>query len=86
MVLAMKPMFYRDALSALEAEASAVDPLDVNGGGRLWISIMAGVTVADLREAISPVDPHCRVVRTIPNTPMKASEQYCSREISVLVQ
>jgi pyrroline-5-carboxylate reductase len=35
---------------------------------------MAGVTLADLRTAIAPVDPGCRIVRTMPNTPMKVRE------------
>ena len=57
-------------VGTLAAQLPPVDPLD-ESGGRLWISIMAGVTLADLRTAIAPVDPGCRIVRTMPNTPMK---------------
>ena len=41
-------------------------------GAKLWVSIMAGVVLADLTSAISLVtDSVQRVVRTIPNTPVK---------------
>ena len=70
-VLAVKPHLYAEALADLAAHCpDSSDPLEVSGG-RLWISIMAGVTLADLRTAISAVDPECRVVRTMPNTTMK---------------
>jgi hypothetical protein len=72
-VLAVKPHLYGEVLSALAADTPvSSDPLDIAfASGRLWISIMAGVTINDLRTAISAVDPECRVVRTIPNTTMK---------------
>jgi hypothetical protein len=75
-VLAVKPHLYGEVLSAMAAESSvSSDPLDTSSG-RLWISIMAGVTISDLRAAISTVDPECRVVRTIPNTTMKVRDGY----------
>ena len=41
-------------------------------GVKLWVSIMAGVVLSDLTSAISLVtDAVQRVVRTIPNTPVK---------------
>ncbi len=63
-------------VGTLAAQLPPVDPLD-ESGGRLWISIMAGVTLADLRTAIAPVDPGCRIVRTMPNTPMKVKGEGC---------
>ena len=42
---------------------------------KLWISIMAGVVLEDLSPAIHRLQTRdtCRIVRTIPNTPVKVS-------------
>ena len=42
-------------------------------GDKLWISIMAGVVLSDLDFAVNKVtkEPALRIVRSIPNTPVK---------------
>lgn len=67
-VLAVKPHLYHEVLTGLVGSSSSRE------SGRLWISIMAGVTLADLRAAVSAVDPDCRVVRTMPNTALKVGK------------
>merc|ERR550517_565460 len=45
--------------------------------GKLWVSIMAGVTLFDLNAAVTPLQAqgaNCRIVRTIPNTPVKVGK------------
>lgn len=67
-VIAVKPHLYSDMLHSLAREGRKY-------GDKLWISIMAGVTLADLTTAISLVtDRTDRVVRTIPNTPCKVQK------------
>jgi len=67
-VIAVKPHIYSGAMKLLEG-----------GGynGKLWVSIMAGVTLFDLNAAVTPLQAeggNCRIVRTIPNTPVKVGK------------
>jgi len=64
-VVAVKPHLYTEVLHKLAGEGRRY-------GAKLWVSIMAGVVLSDLTNAISLVtDAVQRVVRTIPNTPVK---------------
>eukprot|EP00092_Neocalanus_flemingeri_P007427 GFUD01008020.1.p1 GENE.GFUD01008020.1~~GFUD01008020.1.p1 ORF type:complete len:281 (-),score=116.13 GFUD01008020.1:36-878(-) len=64
--LSVKPNLYLDMLDTLKKEGRNYD------SSKLWISIMAGVVVSDLTTAISKVtDQVGRVVRSMPNTPVK---------------
>jgi len=84
--IAVKPHLYTEALKQLQG--SQYD-------GRLWISIMAGVTMADLTAAIGKLttDTNLKIVRTIPNTPFKVKKgsigvtfnESCSSEDKQLV-
>jgi len=64
--LAVKPHLYAGVVSQLAADNRKYS-------GKLFISIMAGVTVKDLQTALKTVTgtDNNRVVRTIPNTPVK---------------
>jgi len=88
-VIAVKPHLYSEAFKKLKSRSYA---------GRLWVSIMAGVTLSDLELAIAEHvvqggNESLRVVRTIPNTPMKVRQgsvgvtynQHCSNEDQALV-
>jgi len=71
-ILAVKPHLYSDMFRELVKQG-------VKAENKLWVSIMAGVTLADLQAAISTVTGGIngitdRVVRTIPNTPCKVKE------------
>jgi len=67
-VLAVKPHLYSEVLQTLQTQGRAY-------GDKLWVSIMAGVVLADLAAAIGLVTSKVdRVVRTIPNTPCKVSQ------------
>jgi len=68
-VLAVKPHLYSDAIRTLADQGVRVKD-------KLWVSIMAGVTLEDLQAAIFTIssDTEDRVVRTIPNTPCKVRE------------
>jgi len=68
-VLAVKPHLYSDAIRTLADQGVKVKD-------KLWVSIMAGVTLEDLQAAIFTIssDAEDRVVRTIPNTPCKVRE------------
>jgi len=89
-VLAVKPHLYTEVFRRLADQG-------VKAENKLWVSIMAGVTLEDLQAAISTVTGGSgisdRVVRTIPNTPCKVGEgsvavtynMNCSQEDKVLV-
>eukprot|EP00092_Neocalanus_flemingeri_P031128 GFUD01033811.1.p1 GENE.GFUD01033811.1~~GFUD01033811.1.p1 ORF type:complete len:280 (-),score=79.44 GFUD01033811.1:52-891(-) len=63
--IAVKPHLYTEMLQTLAKEGHKY-------GDKLWVSIMAGVVMADLTRNIKMVtDSVDRVVRTIPNTPAK---------------
>jgi len=63
--IAVKPHLYMDMIKSLAGANHKY-------GEKLWVSIMAGVTLADLTEALSQITDNVeRVVRTIPNTPVK---------------
>jgi len=68
--IAVKPHLYTEALKALQ-DGNKYD-------GRLWISIMAGVTLADLSAAVAQLTndmfDSMKIVRTIPNTPFKVKK------------
>ena len=57
-VLAIKPQVFPEALGALKATSA----------GKLVLSIAAGISTATIRGWL---DPSCRVVRAMPNTPMQ---------------
>ncbi|XP_023342256.1 pyrroline-5-carboxylate reductase [Eurytemora carolleeae] len=63
-MVSVKPHLYTTVLEPFKGKSF---------NDRLWVSIMAGVTLKDLSAAIYPVQSQstCRIVRTIPNTPMK---------------
>jgi len=63
--IAVKPHLYTDMIRTLAKENRSYGP-------KLWVSIMAGVTLSDLTDTINLVTASVeRVVRTIPNTPVK---------------
>lgn len=70
-VLAVKPHLYNDVITHLADQG-------VKAENKLWVSIMAGVTLSDLQRAISKISGSNlsdeRIVRTIPNTPVKVKE------------
>ena len=70
-VLAVKPHLYSDAIRTLADQGVKVKD-------KLWVSIMAGVTLEDLQAAIFTIssDTEDRVVRTIPNTPCKVNIKF----------
>jgi len=63
--IAVKPHLYSDMIQTLATQGRIY-------GDKLWVSIMAGVILSDLTEAIAKIT-NCtdRIVRTIPNTPVK---------------
>jgi len=63
--VAVKPHLYTGAINALAAKGANYTD------SKLFVSIMAGVTVKDLQEALKAITPCARVVRTMPNTPVK---------------
>jgi len=67
-VIAVKPHLYSDVLKKLQ--------LSGNYPNRLWVSIMAGVVLDDLSQAVKAVtgENSPRIVRTIPNTPVKVRQ------------
>jgi len=63
--ISVKPHLYMDMLSTLNKEGRQYTD-------KLWVSIMAGVVLSDLTAAIGKVtDKAGRVVRSMPNTPVK---------------
>jgi len=63
--ISVKPNLYINMLDTLKKEGRKYED-------KLWVSIMAGVVVSDLTSAISKVtDLVGRVVRSMPNTPVK---------------
>ena len=60
-VLAVKPQFAPSALASLTGAVRA---------GQLVVSIMAGITIAQIREAVAPA----AIVRVMPNTPAQVGE------------
>jgi len=64
--VAVKPHLYSGMFDKLNDERRRYSD-------KLWVSIMAGVTLSDLNLAINKVtaQPALRIVRTIPNTPVK---------------
>eukprot|EP00088_Acartia_fossae_P045727 TRINITY_DN4927_c0_g2_i3.p1 TRINITY_DN4927_c0_g2~~TRINITY_DN4927_c0_g2_i3.p1 ORF type:complete len:285 (+),score=37.46 TRINITY_DN4927_c0_g2_i3:35-889(+) len=69
-ILSVKPHLYSDVILRLADQG-------VRAENRLWVSIMAGVTLDDLQSAISTISGSGatdKVVRTIPNTPCKVGE------------
>jgi len=63
--ISVKPNLYMSMLDTLKKEGRKYED-------KLWVSIMAGVVVSDLTSAISKVtDLVGRVVRSMPNTPVK---------------
>ena len=63
--ISVKPHLYIDMLDTLKKEEKKYDD-------KLWVSIMAGVVLSDLTTAIGKVtDKVGRVVRSMPNTPVK---------------
>jgi len=63
--ISVKPHLYQEMLETLQKEGRKYED-------KLWVSIMAGVVVSDLISAISKVtDMVGRVVRSMPNTPVK---------------
>jgi len=63
--ISVKPHLYIDMLSTLNKEGRQYTD-------KLWVSIMAGVVLSDLTAAIGKVtDMAGRVVRSMPNTPVK---------------
>ena len=63
--ISVKPHLYLDMLDTLKKEEKKYDD-------KLWVSIMAGVVLSDLTTAIGKVtDKVGRVVRSMPNTPVK---------------
>jgi pyrroline-5-carboxylate reductase len=69
-VLAVKPHLYTEVFRSFADKG-------IKAKDKLWVSIMAGVTLADLQAAICSISGaglEDRVVRTIPNTPCKVRE------------
>jgi len=63
--ISVKPHLYLDMLTSLNKEGRQYSD-------KLWVSIMAGVVLSDLISAIGKVtDMAGRVVRSMPNTPVK---------------
>jgi len=63
--ISVKPHLYLDMLTCLNKEGRQYSD-------KLWVSIMAGVVLSDLISAIGKVtDMAGRVVRSMPNTPVK---------------
>ena len=64
--IAVKPHLYQGMLSRLQDQGRRY-------GDKLWVSIMAGVVLTDLTAAVNSVtkDLASRIVRSIPNTPVK---------------
>jgi len=63
--ISVKPHLYMDMIDTLKKEGRKYED-------KLWVSIMAGVVLSDLTSAIDKVtDKADRVVRSIPNTPVK---------------
>merc|ERR1711872_440514 len=62
--LAVKPHLYQGVLKSLDDDCRKYN-------GKLVISIMAGVVLADLSEALSCLGLAHKVVRSMPNTPVK---------------
>jgi len=64
-VIAVKPHLYKGVASALASLGHRYEE-------KLWVSIMAGVTLSDLESNLGMITDFLkRVVRTIPNTPVK---------------
>lgn len=88
LVIAVKPHLYSEVFKKLQEE-------NVKCKNRLWISIMAGVTLSDLHAAVSSITEELnpRIVRTIPNTPVKVRQgsvgvtynEHCSEQDKSLV-
>ena len=64
--IAVKPHLYQGMFDRLQDQARKY-------GDKLWISIMAGVVLTDLSAAVNKVTTSLatRIVRSIPNTPVK---------------
>jgi len=63
--ISVKPHLYIDMLDTLKKEGKKYED-------KLWVSIMAGVVLSDVTNAIGMVtDQVGRVVRSMPNTPVK---------------
>ena len=64
--IAVKPHLYQGMLARLQDQGRRY-------GDKLWVSIMAGVVLTDLTSAVNSVTRELasRIVRSIPNTPVK---------------
>ncbi|XP_034250426.1 pyrroline-5-carboxylate reductase 3 isoform X2 [Thrips palmi] len=61
--LAVKPQYLNEALSAITPTLDKIP--------RLFVSVIAGISSTALEEALSTLVPSSRVVRVMPNTPLR---------------
>jgi len=74
-LLCVKPHVLPAVLEGLKAEATSV-------ATELFVSVMAGLTLDYLHQALSPLAPQAALVRCIPNTPSAVGEGACAYAIA----